>query len=275
MRGVIVTADDFGVAPEVNLAVEQAFCEGVLTAASLMVGAPAAADAVARARAMPGLGVGLHVVLVEGKPVLPAEEIPALVGRDGQFHPSMIRTAFLIALSRKARAQMRAEIAAQFAAFAQTGLPLDHVNAHKHFHLHPMIAGAIIEIGRGYGMKAVRVPLEQGTSGLMRWWTARLARRLRKAGILVNDTVAGLSWSGAFDSARMQSAMARIGDGLTEIYCHPATDDHFAGAVPGYQYRAELAALMHGGVREALVESGARLGKFADFANDGQAISSC
>ncbi|HKG00213.1 MAG TPA: ChbG/HpnK family deacetylase, partial [Xanthobacteraceae bacterium] len=50
MKQVVITADDFGLAPEVNEAVEIACHDGILTAASLMVSGPAAADAVARAQ---------------------------------------------------------------------------------------------------------------------------------------------------------------------------------------------------------------------------------
>jgi hopanoid biosynthesis associated protein HpnK len=127
----------------VNEAVERAHVDGILTAASLMVAGEGAADAVERAKRLPNLGVGLHVVLVDGRPMLPPEQIPALVGPDGWFQPDMVKTAFAIAFNPAARAQMRAEVAAQFAAFAATGLPLDHVNAHKHFHMHPMITSAI------------------------------------------------------------------------------------------------------------------------------------
>ena len=78
-RGLIVTADDFGAHPSVNAAVERAHRDGILTAASLMVGAPAAEDAIARARALPGLRVGLHLVLADGASVLPPRAIPDLV----------------------------------------------------------------------------------------------------------------------------------------------------------------------------------------------------
>lgn len=63
---LIVTADDFGLHGDVNAAVEQAHCDGILNAASLMVSAPAAADAVARAHRLPGRRVGLHLVLADG-----------------------------------------------------------------------------------------------------------------------------------------------------------------------------------------------------------------
>ena len=73
-RNLILTADDFGAAPEVNAAVEMAHRQGVLTAASLMVTGAAAEGAVACARRNPSLAVGLHLVLVEGRP---AHEGPA------------------------------------------------------------------------------------------------------------------------------------------------------------------------------------------------------
>ena len=85
-RRLIVTVDDFGLAIPVNEAVERGHREGIVTAASLMVAEDAAADAVARANANPTLAVGLHVVVVAGRPLLPPERIPDLVGRDGLFN---------------------------------------------------------------------------------------------------------------------------------------------------------------------------------------------
>src|SRR5208337_4786790 len=98
-----------------------------------MVTGSAAADAIARARHMPSLRVGLHLVLVEGRPVLPASALNRLVDGHGLFRSDMAALGALIAVSRQARRQLAAEIAAQFAAFRDTGLTLDHCNAHKHF----------------------------------------------------------------------------------------------------------------------------------------------
>ncbi|HEX5867450.1 MAG TPA: hopanoid biosynthesis-associated protein HpnK, partial [Beijerinckiaceae bacterium] len=160
MKRLVVTADDFGLVPEVNEAVEAAHRDGILTAASLMVAEPAAADAVERARRLATLRVGLHLVLVEGRPALPPERVTDLVDGDGRFRTDMARLGFDIFARPRVRRQLEAEITAQFEAFAATGLTLDHVNAHKHFHLHPTIAGTIISIGRRYGMTALRVPVE-------------------------------------------------------------------------------------------------------------------
>lgn len=269
VRQLIVTADDFGAALAVNEAVERAHVEGILTAASLMVAGEAAGDAVERARRLPGLGVGLHVVLVDGAPVLPPEQVALLVGADGRFYDSMLRTALLIARSATARAQMRAEIAAQFAAFAATGLALDHANAHKHFHMHPMIAGMIREAGRAHGLRAMRCPREPGANGLgnrvLAFWAGLLARGWRREGLLVNDHVLGLATTGAFDSAAMCEALGALPGGLVELYTHPATGP-YPGSAPGYRYADELAALTDSRVRMALAASGAVTGSFVDFA---------
>jgi hopanoid biosynthesis associated protein HpnK len=266
MRGLIVTADDFGAAVEINEAVERAHVDGILTAASLMVSGSAARDAAERARRLPGLGVGLHIVLADGHPTLPPERISTLVGPDGRFHDSMLRTALAIAASPAARRQLAAEIEAQFEAFAATGLPLDHVNTHKHFHLHPLIASAILRIGPRYGMKAMRVPYERGGTRPLRWWAAQLRRRLRKDGLTVNDRLIGLAWTGAMDSRRMCEAVSGRIDGIVEIYCHPATSDTWPGHAPGYRYRDELAALIDPVVVRILAERNIPRGSFAHFA---------
>jgi len=160
-RRLIVCADDFGRDVAVNEAVEIAHRDGILSTASLMVAAPAAADAVARARRLPGLKVGLHLVLVDGTAVLRPGDIAALVGPDGRFDDNQARAGFRYFFMPGIRRQLAAEIRAQFEAFSATGLALDHVNAHKHMHLHPTVARLIVEIGRDYDMRAVRLPADR------------------------------------------------------------------------------------------------------------------
>src|SRR5262245_20077089 len=118
MKQLVVTADDFGLAGEINEAVETAHQHGILTAASLMVAGPASRDAVARAQKLPQLRVGLHVVLVEGTPTLPPERVPGLVDAKGCFRTDMARLGLDIALRGDVRRQLRAEIEAQFEAFS-------------------------------------------------------------------------------------------------------------------------------------------------------------
>src|SRR5437870_10188102 len=109
MKTLVATADDFGLAGEVNEAVETAHRHGILTAASLMVAGPAAQDAIARARRLQRLRVGLHIVLVGGSPKLPAERVPDLVDARGHFRTDMARLGLAIATRRAVRRQVRAE----------------------------------------------------------------------------------------------------------------------------------------------------------------------
>jgi hopanoid biosynthesis associated protein HpnK len=243
-----------------------------------MVGAPAAADAVARARRLPSLRVGLHLVLAQGSPVLPPHSLPDLVDADGDLRSDLVKTAVAIFFRPAVRRQCAAEITAQFEAFRRTGLRLDHVNAHKHFHLHPTLAAQILEIGRRYGVRAIRVPIEPARilarvepkirrpwTLLTAPWAAWLRAQARRHGVVVPDSVFGLAWSGAMTEPRITGLLLHLPDGMTEIYAHPATSGAFEGAASNYRYADELAALTAPGVLAAARASGARLGGFADF----------
>jgi hopanoid biosynthesis associated protein HpnK len=276
---LIVTADDFGLHTAVNEAVTQASSAGILTAASLMVGAPATDDAVRRARELPRLRVGLHLVLADGWSVLPRETIPALVDRDGRFADRMVSDGFRYFALPAVRRQLESEIRAQFTAFARTGLSLDHVNAHKHFHLHPTVLHMILSIGREFGMTAVRVPCEPlwfakrhaGALGaanalFLAPWVALMKQRLRAHTLAHNDRVFGISCSGALDERTLLSILARLPPGTTEIYLHPAVSSPFDRPSPASNYRHtdELAALLSSRAVEAVAACGARHGGYRD-----------
>ena len=252
MKTLIISADDFGLAASVNAAVEIAHREGLLAAASLMVAEKLAADAVEKAKANPGLKVGLHLVLVEGRAVLPPEEIPLLVDAEGRFSGDQVRLGFRYFFIPGIRAQLAKEIRAQYAAFAATGLALDHVNAHKHMHLHPTVARLAIRIGREFGLQAIRIPQERGGNVFLGLWCKVLRRMARRAGLKTNDQVVGLSQSGRFDAAAFLEALHRLPDGVTEAYFHPATasEPALAATMPLYDHPGELQALLSAAAKQ-------------------------
>lgn len=258
MKTVTFSADDFGLTESVNEGIERAHRDGVLQAASLMVAAPAASDAVRRARANPALRVGLHLVVIEGPAVLPAEHIPGLVGADGQFPSDQLKLGLSYFFRRSIRRQLEAEIRAQFEAFAATGLTLDHANAHKHMHLHPTVGAMMLRIGREYGLKHIRIPAEPpailalcGTVAgrgdrLLYQWTRVLRHQARAAGVATNDHCFGLAWSGHMTEDRVRRLLGNLPDGSSEIYFHPAArrDQVIQRLMPEYEHEAELATLL-------------------------------
>jgi hopanoid biosynthesis associated protein HpnK len=273
----VVTADDFGLSEEVNAAVETAHRNGILSAASLMVAGPAAADAVARAQRLPDLRVGLHLVLVDGDPVLDPTRIPDLIDGGGRLRCDFARFGVQIMIDGSVRRQVQQEIAAQFEQFRATGLRLDHVNAHRHFQLHPTVAAITIATGRSYGMRALRVPVEprsivatidpksETRLGLITApWAAWLRRRARGAGLVIADAVFGLAWSGQMNRKRLKALIGRLPEGLVEIYLHPATTNAFSGAASGYGYTEEFAALCDAECIAAVKRSRHATGGYAD-----------
>jgi hopanoid biosynthesis associated protein HpnK len=249
----------------------------VLTAASFRVTGTAAARAVTLAKRTPSLRVGLHLTLLGGVPVTPPKKIPDLVDRHGRLRRDMVALAFALALRPAVRLQLRHEIAAQFSAFRRTGLALDHVNAHKHFHLHPLIAREVVAACIENGAAALRVPREpasvvariDGAASPLAHiaaWTALLRSRARRARLLTPDTVFGLRWSGQMTTRRIAGLLERLPEGLTEIYTHPATVDAFSGHAPGNRYTQELAALTDPEVIKGLRRCACHAGGYSDFA---------
>jgi hopanoid biosynthesis associated protein HpnK len=278
-RHLIVTADDFGLHTAINEAVEQASRRGILTAASLMVSGPAAADAVRRAQRLPNLRVGLHLVLADGWASLPPAQIPGIADAQGHMDGDMLPRGIRYFLSGSVRGQLEAEIRAQFDAFARTRLALDHVNVHKHFHLHPTVLGFLIRIAGECGARAMRVPSEPYwfavrsakwdavlSSLLLSPWVAMMKHRLRVAGIFHNDSVFGIAQSGAMGEEQLLAILARLPLGVTEIYLHPATasGSAIASTMPAYRHADELAALLSPRVRAAVAALNVRCGGYRD-----------
>ncbi|MHB1205622.1 MAG: hopanoid biosynthesis-associated protein HpnK [Rhodospirillaceae bacterium] len=266
MKQVIFTADDFGLAREVNEAIERAHSEGVLSAASLMVGAPEAADAIARAKRLPTLRVGLHVAVADGRALLPHTAIPSLADRNGDLPRNLARAGVHWFFSPAARRDLAAEIRAQFAAFRATGLPLDHVNAHNHMHLHPTVLGIILAVARDFGAPPMRLPWEP-PAGLLAPWLWILRVRLRAAGVRHNDAIVGMRDTGHLTESRVLKALTQIQDGVTEFYFHPAsrTTAALEAQAPGYEREGELSGLLSPAVAACLNDMGLKTKGFGDL----------
>jgi hopanoid biosynthesis associated protein HpnK len=219
--------------------------------------------------------------MADGMAALAPDLIPALVDARGWMSNKMFTNGLRFFALPAVRRQLEAEIRAQFASFARTGLALDHVNAHKHFHLHPSLLAMMVRIGVEYGVSAVRVPAEPiwfaarggsrlaaaSSAVLLRPWIEWMRRRLRAAGLRSSDRVFGIGCSGNMDEQALLEVLGRLPPGVSEIYLHPATESGsaIASSMAAYRHADELAALLSPRVRAAVVATGARLGGYREI----------
>ena len=170
--------------------------------------------------------------------------------RPAGFRPTRCGLASTTSSVPRVRRQLAAEIRAQFAAFAATGLTLDHANAHKHMHLHPTVGRLMLQIGAEFGLRSVRVPAEPpavlarcgtrvgfGAHALYQW-TRVLRWQARAAGMITNDYCFGLAWSGHMTAERVHCLLRELPDGDSEIYFHPAVARDAALIPPHARLRA-------------------------------------
>ena len=271
---LIVNADDFGWSEGVNEAVCSLYDEGIITSTSLMVGGPAARDAVARARSRPGLVVGLHLALVQAPPLLPPKEVPHLVNRHGWLESDCLRAGLRCALLPAYRREMKRELEAQFKAFEGLALGWSHVDSHLHFSLVPPVFAAIRDLARRYRVVGFRVPEDDfglhrrlegaGARGhrLHALWFRLNCRRQRRAlqssGWVVPERCYGFFRSGRLDADYLARLVRAMPDGDHELHCHPDLSTESG--------RAEWGALRSRQFRAALAERGVTLTTYAALA---------
>jgi chitin disaccharide deacetylase len=281
-RRLIANADDFGISEEVNEAVIRAYKEGVLTSASLMVTGAAFESAVRLAKENPGLAVGIHLVTVMGRSVLPHKEVPSLVDESGDFSSKAAAAGLKYFFSPRARRELRREVAAQFEKFHSTGLRLSHVDGHLHLHVHPVIFNASLKLAIKYGARRMRVPQEEArlALGFERKDALRkivhailfgelaryMKRKLSSHGFTVPERVYGNLQSGGMSEEYFLYVLDKLSASTNEIYFHPAVYSAVRSLSRDERQRlAEFEALTSERVRHRLEELGVELATYFDL----------
>ena len=154
----IFNADDFGISKGVNAAIVKAHREGILNSASLMINQKYAAEAVKLAKEMPELEMGLHVNLTNEYPAASAQEIPLLVDGQGKLKNGFVNLLLLSFFKpRQLRQQVEIEMRAQIAKYLMTGLPLQHLDSHRHVHMIPQIFKTMRKLQKEFEVPRIRV----------------------------------------------------------------------------------------------------------------------
>lgn len=279
---LIVSGDDFGLSEQVNEGVIRAFRDGVLTSCSLMVTGDAFDQAVALARENPGLAVGIHLVTVMGRSVLPKREIPSLVDEQGRFSNNPSLAGLKYYFWARARRELRRELAAQFEKYESTGLPLSHVDGHLHMHVHPVIFDAAITLGERFGAKRMRVPQEERRLALAfdrgaafsrtlhSLLFSRLAgymkRTLTNRGFTFTQRVYGDLQTGKMNEQYFLYALENLRSETNEIYFHPAVYGTGAALTDEQRQQVlEFGALTSATVIRRIDELGVELANYFDL----------
>lgn len=241
MPRLIVNADDFGIAPGVNRAILELHAAEILTSATLMAHAAATEEAVNMALAMPTLGVGCHIVLVDGTPVSDPRNITSLVERGtGAFHAALGDLLKRLFTFRIRSTEVETEAAAQIALLQSYGLRLTHVDTHKHVHMFPSILRPVLRAAKAAGIHAVRNPFEpiwslNATADapelrraqiiFLRRFESKFRRIIAEEGFITTDGAIGVLATGSVNIATVNSLVAAMPEGTFEFVSHPGYRD--------------------------------------------------
>jgi hopanoid biosynthesis associated protein HpnK len=236
-----VNADDFGLTAGVNRAVMELHRAGVVTSATLMARAAATAEAIEMALRAPALGVGCHVVLADGEPVLAAEKIPTLVDeRTGRFPPALGALLRRLLAGRIRSSEIEAEAGAQIVYLQSRGVKLTHIDTHKHTHLFPSVLRPVLRAARALGIRAVRNPFEPAWSrrcarnagqirraevGALRMLEPAFRRIVAEEGFATTDGAIGILATGTLDAVTVSAMLNNLPAGNWELLTHPGYND--------------------------------------------------
>ena len=294
MRRLIINADDFGLTAGVNRAIVEAHENGAVSSATLMANGRAFAQAVSLAQSTPRLGVGCHVVLVDGAPLLPPTQVHSLLDRsrnsdaDPRFREGISKFGALAMLGRLADDEIEAEATAQIRKLQASGISVTHLDSHKHTHLFPRVLRPLLRAAKTCGVRAIRNPFEriQGSQlaaspSLWRRWAEvgvlrSLARQFREAvqqaGIATPDGTLAIVATGALDERLLRLMVEKLPEGTWELVCHPGYND---ADLQGIRTRLresreqELRILTSQATRDLLAANGVEIVSFRELAAAG------
>jgi len=246
VRRLLINADDFGLTPGVNRAIAGLHDAGCLLSTTLMATGEAFTDAVTLATARPALAVGCHIVLTDGIPVLPPQEIPSLMeGSHVRPHFRDKLGSFVrdLMLGRLNEAEIEREAIAQIRKLQDAGICVSHIDSHKHAHMFPAIARPLARAANACGVHALRNPFEPQWSirggSLLRRVQMRMLSRLREPFFAqfnenafgIPEGTLGISATGDLHADSLHDLLDLMPEGTWELVCHPGYNDAALDAV--------------------------------------------
>ena len=230
MKKVIINADDFGLIQGVNEGIVEAHQEGILTSATLMANMPGFDQAVEMAGANPELGVGVHLNILRGQPLSPAQKVGSLLSRELRFIPSVSNLLHRMVLKRVSFDEVEREFRAQVEKVQGAGIDPSHIDSEKHIHLIRPLFRIVIKLAKEYKINKVRFiqeycvssrPGQMFKSMFISLSSTSMKKKMVQEGVRSPDRFYGVCDTGRITAAKLQGAFERAKEGVTEIMVHP------------------------------------------------------
>lgn len=276
-RLLIVNADDMGLHKDINRGIRVAHTDGIVTSASLVGCGEAFDHALAVLHDCPELDIGIHLTLIQERPLSQPSEISSLVGRDGRFLPSYRQLVTRALAGRLRTAEIRHELEAQVQRVLAAGVRPSHLNSHQHVHVLPQVWKVTQELGRCYSIPFIRLPrFDYLADGARTPWdpvirlglnALSLVARYLGHRLLTQIPTTGLHLGGRLSKDDLVGLLARLPPGISELVTHPGfttpgLEEHYCW---GYNWSGELSALTCPLVRSTLQASGVALTRFSQL----------
>jgi predicted glycoside hydrolase/deacetylase ChbG (UPF0249 family) len=231
-RTLVVNADDLGLTLGVNDGIFHAHDRGILTSASLMANAPAAANAIRGLRSRPALGIGVHLTLVDGTSTLPPDRVPTLVDDDGRFRASWKPFIVACLLGRVSMQDVERELTAQIECVVFEGINVTHLDAHKHVHVYPPVFEVVARLAERFRIPVIRVPYEGTMADLPLLGWAQHDYRLAASRGIATPQFVGRKMTGVMTEETLATAIRQLRSGHTELMVHPGYVDDALRQMP-------------------------------------------
>jgi hopanoid biosynthesis associated protein HpnK len=230
MRKVIINADDFGLSKGVNEGIVLAHRKGILTSTSLMANMPGFAQAVELAKQNEELGVGLHLNIVRGQPLSPANRVGSLINKEKKFFSNVFIIWRKLWTKKIKKQEIELEFRAQIEKILENKIQISHFDSEKHIHCLPSLLEIVLKLGKEYNIKRIRYINEycitprlfQAAKSIFASLSClSMKEKITKNGILTPDRSYGICKSGRMSSPRLKKILSNLEDGVTEIMVHP------------------------------------------------------
>lgn len=285
MKSIIITADDLGLDTNINRGIAEAYQNGIVTCAALLMNAPATDEGIAIALGNPGLEVGIHLSIVEGYSL--RNVVSTITEKYAYFDNAIclkrnwiefIKCYLKGSINLK---ELEEEFELQIDKFKMNFKSIPFLNSTQHLHMLPGIWKIVLKLCKRHHINYIRLPKLTLPDNL--WLNRRILflfpflvlgsycrLNLKNTTIQSADHVVGMQFSGSINTERMIFILANLTDGISEIILHPGYRSSYLleklpASYADFDWEAELLAATSFKIKDFITENNIHLIRFSDI----------